>query len=166
MMGRHEPQQPLFCIVDLDSGIPDCHPLRRLKQLVDFSFVRAEVAPFYGYNGQESIDPEIVLKLMVLLYLDNLPSERELMRQVGYRLDYLWFLNMSLEDAVPDHSILSKARSRWGSDVFEELFVRSVQQCVDAGLVSGEKVHLDASLVDANASKNPARTLCTRGRRR
>ena len=64
MMGRHDPQRSLYCIVDLDSRIPESHPLRTLKWLVDFSFVRCEVAPFYGYNGHESIDPEIVLKLM------------------------------------------------------------------------------------------------------
>ena len=154
MMGRHDPQQQLYCIVDIEARIPESHPLRRLKRLVDFSFVRREVAPFYGYNGHESVDPEIVLKLMVLLFLDNIPSERELMRQVAYRLDYLWFLNMNLHDAVPDHSILSKARQRWGSRVFEKLFVRTVQQCIEAGLVSGDKLHMDASLVDAHASKN------------
>ena len=154
MMGRHDPQQSLYCVVDLDSRIPESHPLRTLKRVVDFSFVRGEVAPFYGYNGHESIDPEIVLKLMVLLFIDNVPSERELMRQVAYRLDYLWFLNMDLNDAVPDHSILSKARARWGSRAFEKLFIRTVQQCVEAGLVGGEKLHMDASLVDANTSKN------------
>jgi transposase len=154
MMGRHDPRQSLYCVFDLDSRIPESHPPRTLKRLVDFSLVRGEVAPFYGYNGHESIDPEIVLKLMVLLFIDNVPSERELMRQVAYRLDYLWFLNMDLNDAVPDHSILSKARARWGSRAFEKLFIRTVQQCVEAGLVGDEKLHMDASMVDANTSKN------------
>ena len=121
MMGRHDDQQPLYCFVDLDERVPLHHPLRRLRNLIDFSFARAEVAALYGYNGNESVDPEVILKLLFLLFFDDIPSERELMRQVGYRLDYLWFLGMTLNEPVPDHSVLSKARARWGDAVFERL---------------------------------------------
>ena len=154
MMGRQDDRRPLYCVVDLDQRVPASHALRKVAELIDFSFVRAEVAPFYGYNGNESVDPQVILKLMFLLFFDDVPSERELMRQVAYRLDYLWFLGMSLNDEVPDHSVLSKARSRWGPAAFEKLFVRTVRQCVQAGLVGGAKVHLDASVVDADASKD------------
>lgn len=154
MMGRQDGQRPLYCVMDLDQRVPPGHPLRKVSQLIDFSFVRAEVAPFYGYNGNESVDPVVILKLLFLLFLDDIPSERELMRQVACRLDYLWFLGLDLNDPVPDHSVLSKARSRWGGAVFEKLFVRTVRQCVEAGLVEGHKVHVDASVVDADASKN------------
>src|SRR6266705_4701335 len=75
------------------------------------------------------------------------------MEVIGERLDYLWFLDYGLDDKVPDHSVLSKARARWGQEVFESLFVRTVSQCVEAGLVDGSKLHVDASLIDANASK-------------
>jgi hypothetical protein len=75
------------------------------------------------------------------------------MEVIGERLDYLWFLDYGLEEKVPDHSVLSKARARWGQEVFESLFVRTVSQCVEAGLVDGSKLHADASLVDANAAK-------------
>jgi IS5 family transposase len=74
------------------------------------------------------------------------------MRIVRERLDYLWFLEMDLDDEVPNHSVLSKARKRWGEDVFEELFIATVRQCVEAGLVDGEKIHMDGSFVEANAS--------------
>ena len=154
MMGSQDDQRLPYCVVDLEQRVPANHPLRLIRRAVDFSFVRAEVAPFYGYNGNESVDPEVILKLLFLLFLDDLPSERELMRQVAYRLDYLWFLGMSLNDEVPDHSVLSKARARWGGAVFEKLFVRTVRQCVEAGLVDGRKVHLDASVVDADAARN------------
>jgi transposase len=154
MMGRQDAQHPLYCVVDLEERVPPGHPLRRVAAAVDFTFVRAEVATFYGYNGQVSVDPVVILKLLFLLFLDDVPGERELMRQVAYRLDYLWFLGLGLDDAVPDHSVLSKARSRWGGAVFERLFVRTVRQCVEAGLVDGSKVHVDASVVDADASKN------------
>jgi IS5 family transposase len=96
----------------------------------------------------------VVLKLMFLLFLDNVKSERELMRIVPERLDYLWFLGFGLDDDAPDHSVLSKARARWGREVFEALFVRTVPQCVEAGLVDGTKLHMDGSLIDAHASRD------------
>ena len=156
MMGRQDARQPLYRVVDLDleERVSPGHPLRKIAAAVDFTFARAEVAPFYGYNGNESVDPVVILKLLFLLFFDDVPGERELMRQVAYRLDYLWFLGLGLNDDVPDHSVLSKARARWGPAVFERLFVRTVRQSVEAGLVDGGKVHVDASVVDADASKN------------
>src|SRR5205823_13387594 len=120
---------------------------------IDFGFVRAAVAHCYGKNGNESIAPEVILKMMFLLFFDDIKSERELMEMIGERLDYLWFLDYGLDEKIPDHSVLSKARARWGKDVFESLFVRTVSQCVEAGLVDGSKLHVDASLIDTNASK-------------
>jgi transposase len=153
MMGRHEGQKELFSYqVDLDRRVRADHPLRAIRAVIDFGFVRQEVAHCYGYNGNESVDPEVILKLMFLLFFDNLKSERELMRMLPERLDYLWFLGFGLDDDIPDHSVLSKARARWGQPVFESLFVRTVQQCVEAGLVDGTKLHLDGSLINANAS--------------
>ena len=155
MMGEHTLQKELFSYgVDLDRRVRSDHPLRQIRAVVDFSFVRQEVARCYGRNGQVSVDPEVILKLMFLLFLDNVKSERELMRMLPERLDYLWFLGFGLDDEVPDHSVLSKARARWGQPVFESLFVRTVRQCVEAGLVDGTKLHLDGSLIKANASKD------------
>src|SRR5438034_10565521 len=75
------------------------------------------------------------------------------MKIIAERLDYLWFLDYSLDEEIPDHSVLSKARARWGKEVFESLFIRTVAQCVEAGLVDGKKLHVDASLIDADAAK-------------
>jgi transposase len=91
--------------------------------------------------------------MMFLLFFDDIKSERELMEMIGERLDYLWFLDYGLDEKIPDHSVLSKARARWGKEVFESLFVRTVAQCVEAGPVDGSKLHVDSSLVDADASK-------------
>jgi len=155
MMGIHQPQNELFSYqVNLDKRVRPDHPLRRVAGAVDFSFVRAEVAHCYGDNGNESVDPVILLKLMFLLFYDNVASERELMNIIPERLDYLWFLGYGLDDEIPNHSVLSKARRLWGQEVFQRLFVRSVEQCVAAGLVSGDKLHVDASLIGANASKD------------
>jgi transposase len=155
MMGAHQPQKQLFSYrVDLDKRVRADHPLRRIQAAVDFTFARQEVADTYGYNGNVSVDPAIVVKMMFLLFFDNVASERELMQIIPERLDYLWFLGYGLDEEIPDHSVLSKARKRWGPAVFEQLFVRVVAQCVQAGLVSGAKIHVDGSLVNANASKN------------
>jgi len=155
MMGIHQPQPELFSYqVNLEKRVRLDHPLRRVAQAVDFTFVRAEVAGLYGENGHESVDPVILLKMMFLLFYDNVPSERELMNVIPERLDYLWFLGYGLDDAVPNHSVLSKARCRWGKEVFQRLFVRTIQQCVAAGLVAGDKLHVDGSLIGANASKD------------
>jgi IS5 family transposase len=112
------------------------------------------VARFYGSNGNVSVDPVIIMKMMLLLFWDNVASERELMRVIPLRIDYLWFLGYGLEDEIPHHSVLSKARKRWGRKVFEGLFGRTVEQCLNAGLIDGSKLHVDSSLVRADASLN------------
>ena len=155
MMGLHQPQEALFSYrINLDHRLRPDHPLRRVAQVIDFTFVRAEVAQFYGANGNEGVDPIILAKLMFLLFFDDVPSERELLASLPERLDYLWFLGYSLEEVTPHHSVLSKARRRWGREVFQQIFVRTVQQCVEAGLVEGRKMHVDSSLIDAHAAKD------------
>lgn len=155
MMGVQDTQKALFSYsVDLDKRVRSDHPLRRIAERIDFTFVCQEVKDFYGYNGNESVDPSVIMKIMFLLFYDNVPSERELMRIIAERLDYMWFLGYGLDDEIPNHSVLSKARTRWGVDVFENLFTRIVAQCKLAGLIDGKKLHMDGSLVNANASNN------------
>jgi transposase len=154
MMGQQKSEAQLFnYAVNLEKRVRANHPLRQVKAKIDFSFVREEVAHCYGKKGNESVPPEVILKMMFLLFFDDINSERELMEVIGERLDYLWFLDYGLDEKIPDHSVLSKARARWGKEVFESLFVRTVVQCVDAGLVDGTKLHVDASLVEADAAK-------------
>jgi transposase len=154
MMGEQKSEPKLFnYAVNLEKRVRANHPLRKVKEVIDFGFVREEVAHCYGKKGNESVAPEVILKMMFLLFFDDIKSERELMEVIGERLDYLWFLDYGLDEKIPDHSVLSKARARWGKEVFESLFVRTVAQCVEAGLVDGKKLHVDASLVDADAAK-------------
>jgi transposase len=154
MMGEQKSEPQLFnYAVNLEKRVRANHPLRQVKAAIDFSVVREEVAHCYGRNGNESVPPEVILKMMFLLFFDDIKSERELMEVIGERLDYLWFLDYGLDKKIPDHSVLSKARARWGKEVFESLFVRTVAQCVEAGVVDGSKLHVDASLIDANAAK-------------
>jgi hypothetical protein len=96
----------------------------------------------------------VIVKLLLLLFLYDVPSERELMEQLRVRLDFLWFLGFDLDTDIPDRSVLSQARARWGIHVFEQLFVQSVNQRAQAGLVNGRLLHVDSTLVKAQAHKD------------
>src|SRR4030067_2290605 len=149
------PQEKLFYTgIHLDRRIRKNHPLRRIDKVIDFEFIYKEVKDKYGSNGNASVPPTVILKLMLLLVFYNVRSERELMETLPERLDWLWFLGYDLDSEIPDHSVLSKARKRWGTEVFKGFFERIVLQCVKAGLVDGSKIFVDSSLVDANASNN------------
>lgn len=156
MMGYQPPsQENMFTYnIYLENRVRKDHPLRRIKELVDFDFIYKEVENTYGKNGNISVPPPVILKLMFLLIFYNVRSERELMETLPERLDWLWFLGYTLTSSAPDHSVLSKARKRWGEDVFRHFFERIIVQCVDAGLVDGTKIFMDGSLIDADASNN------------
>lgn len=156
MMSYQPPaNDPLFSVnVQLETRVRKDHPLRKIKELVDFDFIYKEVEKTYGRNGNLSVPPPVILKLMLLLILYNVRSERELMDTLPERLDWLWFLGLTIESPVPDHSILSKARTRWGQDAFKHFFERIVRQCVEAGLVDGTRIFMDSSLIDADASNS------------
>lgn len=157
MMGTlpGETEQPLFSYcVQLNRRVRANHPLRQLRRVLDLSFVAPAVQHCYGQSGNVSVDPQVIMKMMLLLFYYNIPSERELMEQIPERLDFLWFLGYDLDSVIPNHSVLSKARSRWGSEVFEKLFVRTIEQCVGAGLVNGRLLHIDSTTLKANASRN------------
>jgi transposase len=160
MMNDEDSQVPIWSYrVNLDKRVRSDHPLRRIRSALDLSFVRKAVAHTYGRRGNKSVPPEVIVRMMLLLFLDDIKSERELMRIIPERLDYLWFLGYQLDDPIPNHSVLSKARKRWSKEVFVSLFSRVVQQCVEAGLVEGSKIHVDASLVEANASLRSVKPL-------
>jgi transposase len=109
MMDEEDSQVPIWSYrVNLDKRVRDDHPLRRIRAALDLSFVRKEVAHTYGRRGNKSVPPEVIVRMMLLLFLDDIKSERELMRIIPERLDYLWFLGYGLDDPIPDHSVLSK----------------------------------------------------------
>ena len=154
MMGYQDPPQENIFIYNiyLENRVRKDHPLRRIKETVDFDFIYKEVEDKYGKNGNVSAPPPVILKLIFLFFYYNVRSERELMETIPERIDWLWFLGYNLDSDIPSHSVLSKARNRWGQEVFKQFFERIVVQCVEKGLVDGTKVFMDASLIDANAS--------------
>jgi transposase len=156
MMGQDKPpQRSLFYTgINLDKRVRGEHVLRKVARLVDFDFVYGEVQESYGYNGNVSVAPPMILKLMLLLVFYDVRSERELMATLPERLDWLWFLGLDLDSEIPNHSVLSKARKRWGVELFRNFFERIVWQCVENGLIDGSKLFCDSSLVEADASCN------------
>jgi transposase len=156
MMGHQTAYQHKFFVTgfSLEKRVRKDHLLRRIQENIDFEFIYKEVEGTYGVKGNVSVPPPVILKLMLLLFLYDVRSERELMVTIPERLDWLWFLGYGLEDEIPDHSVLSKARARWGGDAFRKFFERVLWACVQAGLVGGSKLFVDSSLIEANASNN------------
>jgi transposase len=156
MMGfQNNNQHKIFISgFNLEKRVRENHILRKVSQKIDFDFIYDEVKETYGTKGNVSVPPPVILKLMLLLVLYNVRSERELMSTLPERLDWLWFLEYDLEDDIPTHSVLSKARSRWGVETFKRFFERIVWQCTEAGLIEGSTLFVDASLIEADASNN------------
>lgn len=156
MLGKKQKLEPklFYHGISLEERVGPEHPLRRIKEAVDFDFVRERVADSYGASGNQSVDPAVILKLIFLLFYENINSERALAAQLPLRLDWLWFCGYDLDDNTPNHSVLSKARQRWGEQVFAEFFQNILDQCIEAGLVDGETIHVDSSMIDANAGKD------------
>jgi len=156
MMGRQSDYQHKLFVTgfNLDKRIRKDHILRKIAEKIDFDFIYNEVEETYGTNGNVSVPPPVILKLMLILFLYMVRSERELMETLPERLDWLWFLGYDLDDEIPNHSVLSKARARWGVKAFKRFFERVVFQCVEEGLIEGGKPFIDSSLIDADASNN------------
>ncbi len=145
--------KPSYESFNLEKRVPRRHLLRQIDECIDFAFVRGKVAHLYGAVGHESVDPIVLLKLMLLTYLEDVRSERALMETMPLRLDWMWFCRYDIDEAVPDHSVLSKARRRWGREAFVTFFLNILTQCQDAGLIGGQTVHADSSLIAADAAR-------------
>jgi transposase len=156
MMGRHtQEQRQLFYSFDLDAVVPDDHLVRRIAAVLDLSWVHAELAPHYSPIGRPSIDPALMIRMLIIGYVFAIRSERALCREVQVNLAYRWFCGLSIEDRLPDHSAFSRARNERfrDGDIFRRVFERVVSACIAAGLVGGEGFAVDASLIAADANK-------------
>ena len=155
MMGQQPRTESLFYYFRLEDQIPEDHLLRLIDRYVDFSFVREQLKDFYSSMGRPSIDPEVLLRLLLVGYLYGITSERRLMDEVRMHLAYRWFTRLGFEQEIPDHSTFSKNRhGRFRqSGVFRKVFEEIVRRCLEAGLVEGRNLAVDGTLVGANASQ-------------
>ena len=156
MMGRlnHDQEQLLYSF-HLDESVPQDHSVRQIAAVLDLSWVHLELASFYPNIGRPSIDPALMIRMLLIGYVFAIRSERAICRELQVNLAYRWFCGLSIEDKIPDHSTFSRARHerfRY-SDMFRRVFERVVQACMAAGLVGGEGFAVDASLIAADANK-------------
>ena len=145
----------LFYSFHLDEVVPDDHLVREIAAVLDLSWVHRELAAYYPRLGRPSIDPELMIRMLIVGYAFAIRSERMLCREVKVNMAYRWFCGLSIEDSIPDHSAFSRARHerfREG-DIFRRVFERVVEACIAAGLVGGEGFAVDASLIVADANK-------------
>ena len=155
-MGRlNQDQGRLFYSFCLDEAVPSDHRVREIAAVLELSWVHAELAPHYSHLGRPSIDPVLMIRMLILGYVFAIRSERLLCREVQVNLAYRWFCGLSIEDRIPDHSAFSRARNERfrGCDIFRRVFERVVEACIAAGLVGGEGFAVDASLIAADANK-------------
>ena len=156
MMGpRQVAQRALFYEFSIEDHVPPDHLLRGIDRFVDLGDLRRHLVPFYSSTGRPSVDPELMIRMLIVGYAMGIRSERRLCEEVHLNLAYRWFCRLDLTDPVPDHSTFSKNRhGRFrDSNLFRRLFEEVLAHCIDAGLVGGENFGADASLIKADASR-------------
>ena len=156
MMGSNDkPQDELFYAFNLDDVVPQDHLLRDIDRLLDFAELREHLAPYYSHTGRPSIDPELMIRMILIGYCLGIRSDRLLCNEVNLNLAYRWFCKLSINDTVPDHSTFSKNRhGRFReAEAFRFVFEQVLKRCMDEGLIGGEGFAVDASVVKADASR-------------
>ncbi len=152
MLGeRRRDQEELFVVGSMADLIPEDYILKRVDQAVAFSWIREEVQTLYdAEKGRPSIDPEAAPRLMLACFLLGIVQDRRLICEAGVNLAIRWFCCFAIDEALPDHSSLTRIRQRWGAQRFQRCFQRIVRACADRGLISSETIHVDATLIRAN----------------
>jgi len=155
MMGQHDRSEALFYYFRLEDQVPEGHLLRLIEKHISFGFVRERLKDSYSETGRPSIDPELLLRILLIGYLYGLTSERKLVEELRMHLAWRWFTGLGFDQEIPHHSTFSKNRhGRFQeSKLFEQLFEEIVKRCVEAGLVQGDHLSVDGSFVEANAAK-------------
>jgi len=155
MMGHHSRSESLFYYFRLEDQVPENHLLRLIDKHISFEFVRQQLKASYSETGRPSIDPELLLRILLIGYLYGITSERKLVEELRMHLAWRWFTGLGFDEEIPHHSTFSKNRhGRFQeSKLFEELFEQILRQCVEVGLVQGQQLSVDGSLVEANAAK-------------
>lgn len=154
MQGNKEYSEKLFLSFQLSQRVPLHNFYRKLKDTLDLRFLAKQTQQYYGTEGQQSIDPVVFFKLMLVGYLENLSSDRQIIEHASMRMDILFFLGYDIDEPLPWHSTLSRTRKLYGEDVFLSLFQKVLSMCIAKGMVSGKRQAIDSAFIKANASLN------------
>jgi transposase len=152
MQGKKEYNEKLFVSFQLSQRIPENNFYRRLKSTLDLSFISRETKSYYGSEGQQSIDPEVFFKFMLVGYLENINSDRKIIEHASMRMDILYFIGYDIDEELPWHSTLSRTRKLYGDEIFISLFRKILSMCIEKGMVSGKRQAIDSAFIKANAS--------------
>ncbi len=152
MQGKKGYQEKLFASFQLSERIPEENFYRRLKQAIDLDFLYPLTKGYYGESGQKSIDPVVFFKLCLVGYLENIISDRKLIGHCSMRLDILYFIGYDLDEELPWHSTISRTRNLFPEAIFEKVFTKVLNLCIEKGMVSGHTQAIDSAPVKANAS--------------
>ena len=152
MLGQKDYKEKLFLSFSLSKRIPENNFYRRLKQVLDLQFVPNMARPYYGTEGQKSIDPTVFFRIMLIGYLENIVSDRQLIEHISMRMDLLFFIDYDIDEPLPWHSTISRTRNMLPDAIFEEAFDRILALCVSSGLVAGHTQAVDSAYIKANAS--------------
>ena len=152
MQGKKKFSEKLFTHFQLSDRIPADNFYRRLKNVLDLQWLYKATKKYYGTEGQQSIDPVVFMKLMLIGYLENLGSDRRIINTVSMRLDMLYFIGYDIDEPLPWYSTLSRTRQLYGEELFKQLFKEVLKQCIDKGMVGGRRQVMDSVAVKANAS--------------
>lgn len=152
MQGKKQYAEQLFKSFQLSERVPEDNFYRRLKEILNLEWLYKETKKYYGTEGQQSIDPVVFFKLILIGYLENLGSDRRIINTVSMRLDMLYFTGYDIDEALPWHSTLSRTRQLYGETLFKQLFKQVLKQCIEKGMVSGRRQAMDSVAVKANAA--------------
>src|SRR5680860_1675830 len=152
MQGRKDYTEKLFLSFRLSDRIPKENLYRRLRETLDLSFLYKDTKELYGRTGNPSIDPVVFFKLLITGYLENITSDRKLIEYCSMRMDVLYFLGFDIDEDLPWHSTISRTRQLYQASLFETLFNKVFDLCVDSGMVSGHTQAVDSAPIKANAS--------------
>jgi len=151
MQGKKKFTEKLFTHFQLSDRVPADNFYRRLKEVLNLQWLYKATRQYYGTEGQQSIDPVVFMKLMLIGYLENLGSDRRIINTVSMRMDMLFFIGYDIDEPLPWHSTLSRTRQLYGEELFKQLFKEVLKQCIDKGMVAGRRQVMDSVAVKANA---------------
>ncbi|MDP3011726.1 MAG: transposase [Candidatus Hydromicrobium sp.] len=154
MQGKKIFDSKIYYNINLDRMVPEDHLLKKLDSLVSFDFISDKTKSYYSHTGKPSIDSVVLVKMLLIGYLFDIRSERKLVEEISINLAYRWYIGYDLDEDIPNHSIFSKARARFGKKIFMEIFTEILKPAISYGLVSGEGMLIDSTIVKADASRD------------
>jgi len=161
MLHKKNGESKIYYNISLNSLVPSDHLLRVIDRHIDFDFIHSRVKHLYSHTGQPAIDPIVIIKMLLIGYLYDIKSERQLEKEIQVNLAYRWFIHYDLDETIPDHSTISQTRRRKfsQSSLFQDIFDEIVRQCIERGLIRGETLLTDSTHIKANASMESLREI-------